>query len=547
MKRLRHHPIRLGLLMLLAVGQLAFASDDPKPAAKAAWQWQKTPAPLALVANGLWWESFHVDAALDKAGTRQRKEFKNLSQYSVIVLVNAQVFRLPKGAVDEIREFVNQGGGLVVLGGLCAYNNGGYAGTALEEILPVSLKESYIDFYITAANGAKLTKGEQADWPLRIDFLAGPTAWYFHTLQPKAGAKVQVKVGNQPALVSGTFGQGRVVACALAVNGNPTAGVTPFWEWKDWPALLGRAIDCAAGARPAGVAADPALKPLTVAELQLPFPKALAKRAAAVPDEPTATALFNLAVPGSNAPAKCSLAAVLPAILPYAKAGWAARLTNLTAAANGNIETRKAALTLLGACHDPTAVALLTKALADKKTELAAVDGLGWLGQADAISVLENRFAEALKSAQLPDGPDRWEPLAFADASPLAAHAAIALYRLGEPEAVARLCSLFRDINLYDQILWNGAYRSTPARLRAEILDQSWEFIMDNVVPIPAVQGAAFVQSAATVEDPVVIEFLAGALEKSAGNLPKADWKSLVKAKSGIIVKMSKAINDSNK
>ena len=531
--------------LLWAAGWLpVLAADSPPPAQ---WQWQKTPAPLALVANGIWYESFHVDAALDRAGARQRTEFTNLAQYSVLVLVNAQVFRLPKGAVDEIREFVNRGGGLVVLGGLSAYDNGGYAGTPLEEILPVKIQESYIDFYITAANGAKLTKSELADWPLRLDFSAGPTAWYFHTLQPKAGAKVQVKVGNQPAIISGAYGQGRVVACALAVNCDPPAGVTAFWDWKDWPALLGQAIEWAAGARPAGGAVEPAHPPLTLTELQPQLPKDLAKRATVVPDEPTALALFELAVPESPGKPKCGLAAVLPAVLPYARLEWATRLTNLTAQTAGNIENRKAALTLLGACRAPDAAASLMKAVADKSTELAAMDGLGWLGQPGTIPVLKKRFDEALNPARLPDGPDRWEPLLFADASLVAAHAAIALYRLGDPEAVARLSGLFRDVNLYAQILWNGSYRSTPAHQRAEILDQAWEFMMDNVAPIPASQGAAFVKFAAAAEDLAVIEFLATALEKSAGHLPKADWKSLANAKSGVIAKMSQAVGGEKK
>ena len=546
MKRRGPFILVLGLLVL-AAGPFTGFTAEPTPPAKAPWQWQKTPVPLGLVANGIWWESFHVDAALDKAGTRQATDFKNLAQYSVIVLANAQVFRLPKGAPEEIREFVSQGGGLVVLGGLCAYYNGAYNDTPLEEILPVSLKESYIDFYITAENGAKLTRAESADWPLRLDFAAGPTAWYFQTLPPKAGAKVQVKVGNQPAFVSGTYGKGRVVACALAVNGDPPAGVIPFWEWKDWPAMLGQAIEWAGGARPAGVPAEPALKPLTVEELQPALPKDFAKRAAVVPDEKTALALFELAVPASNTTAKCSLAAVVPALLPYAKPEWAARLTSLIAPANGNLETRKAALTLFGACHGPNAATVLTQALADKKTELAAVDGLGWLGQADAIPVLKTRFDDALKPAQLPDGPDRFEPLQFADASPLAAHAAIALVRVGDPEAIARLCHYFNNMNLFEQVLWNDSYRSTPAHRRAEILDQAWEYIDANSAPIPAAQGAAFVKYAATATDPFIVEFLASMLEKSGTKLPKADWKSLATAKSGIIVKMSKAVSSAGR
>jgi hypothetical protein len=458
-------------------------------------------------------------------------------------MVNAGVMRLPKGALDQLREFVNQGGGLVVLGGYATYDNGGFGGTPLEEMLPVSLKGSYLELYITAEKGAKLSKGEQADWPMRYDFSANPIAYYYHILTPKPGAKIQVKVGNQAALVSGTFGKGRVVACALTVNGNPPAGVTPFWEWKDWPAMLAQAVEWAEGARPPGVPAEPAIKPLTVAELQPVLPKDFAKRAAVVPDQKTAAAMFELAAPGPGGKAICGLDVVLPAILPYANADWPVRLTNLTAQSNANLATRQAALTLLGACRAPSAYAVLTKAFDDKKTETAAIDGLGWLGNPEAIPILKSRYEETLKPTRLPDGPDRWDPLPFADASPLAAHLAIALYRLGDPDAIARLADLYRVITLHQQVLWNDSYRSTPARLRAQTLDIAWEFIEANDAPIPPAQGNAFVKYAATVDDPVGVELLAGILEKSTGKLPGADWKSLAKAQSGIIAKMSQALS----
>lgn len=526
------------LTWLLVVGfaQAAMAGD---------WQWEKTRVPMALVIKGIWWESFQVDQALDKAGYRQEYEIKDLSHYSVIVLANAPTSRFPKGLLDKLNDFVSHGGGLVVLGGLCAYDNGGYGESPLAEILPADLKQSYIEFYVTAEKGAKLTRAGKADWSMPYDFKSGPAAYYFHTLIPKSGATVQVNVGDQPALISGTFGKGRVVACALSVNGNPPPNAVAFWKWNDWPALLAQAVAWAGDARPAGVTIEPktALQPLTVEELQAPaLPKDFAKRAVAHPDEKIARLLFDLAVPETNK-AKCNLDAVVTAILPYAKPEWGPRVKPLAAESNPNLEVRKAALTLLGACHEPSAASLLAKAFNDKKTELAAMDGFGWLGSADAIPVLKDRFEEALKPARVADGPDRWEPLVFADATPVAAHAALALYRLGDADAVARLSALFRNVNLYDRICWNASLRSTPSRVHAQLLDQVWELIMDNAAPIPATAGPAFVKYAATASDPAEVEFLADALDKSAGHLPKADWKNLASAKSGIIAKMSKAVS----
>ncbi|MBI2194734.1 MAG: hypothetical protein HYU36_22365 [Planctomycetes bacterium] len=550
------------LLAALAIGwpSLSLAQQAVPPASE--WQWEKTIVPLALVMPGLWGETFQIDKALDKVGYRQRGDLKDLARYTVIVLVNVPVVRFPEGSINDLREFVSQGGGLVVLGGLSSYANGGYPGTPLDEILPVSLKESYIDHFPSAEKGAKLGPAESADWPLNFDFRAGPTAYYFHTLIPKDGARVQVKVGDLPALVSGSFGNGRVVACALTANGNPEAGVLPFWDWKDWPALLGQALDWAGGARPAGNAAaqdrESGPKPLTEEELDslemdlTDMPVDFVARAMATPDERAANVLFDLAAPAEGEEAKYTLDTTLTALLPYSRPAWGEKLKALADDVNPNIKTRQAALVLMGASRSPLAYPALTKALKDDRVDLAAMDGLGLLGNKDGIPLLRRRFEEVLTPARLPEGPDRWKPAEYAEASRPAAHAAIALYRLGDPEGVTRLCEFAANLSLYRRILWNAAKRwprdpQGQAILkgiidRAEMLQEAWDFLVGGAGPIPASQGEAFVKYAAAADDPVVIEFLALAMEKSVGSPAKADWQSLSAAKSGILARMARAM-----
>ena len=537
-------------------------AEEPAPAASD-WQWQKTTVPLALVVDGLWGEYFRVDEALDRVGFRRRDGLRDLPKQTVIILVNAPATGFPKGAMEGIREFVRHGGGLVVLGGLCAYSNAGYPGTPLEEVLPVSIEQSYCGFlFPTAEKGVKLAPAQGADWPMDFDFQSGPTAYFFHTLIPKKDAKVQTMVGDGPALITGSFGKGRVVACALAVNGNPDPGVLPFWDWKDWPKLLSRAVEWAGGARPTGVAVAQAgasgPKPLTEDELEsleldlTELPENFVARAMATPDERAAAVLLDFAAPAEGEEAKCALDTVLSALLPYARPEWGEKLTALAADLNPNIKTRQAALTLMGASRSPLAYPILTKALEGERTELAAIDGLGLLGNKNAIPLLRNRFEEVLASAKLPDGPDRWKPVEFTTASLPAAHAAIALYRLGDPEGVAKLCWFAVNLNLYRRIMWNSTKRwprdpvgqqiKKALISRAYTLQEAWDFLVSNAGPIPALQGEAFVKTAATTDDPVVVELLAGALEKSAGALPKAEWQPLANAKSGIIARMAKVL-----
>jgi len=536
------------------------AAEEP---ATPAWRWQKTTVPLGLVVDGLWGEYFRVNEALDTAGFRRRDALRNLPKHTVIVLINTSAMYLPKGAAESIREFVSHGGGLVVLGGLCAYSNGAYGGTPLEEALPVSIGQSYCGhLFPTAVKGAKLAPVPDGDWLDGLNLQSGPTAYFFHKLIPKKGSKVQALVGEEPALVTGTLGKGRVVACALATNGNPDAGVLPFWDWKDWPKLLSRAIEWAGATRPTGKAAPKATaggpKPLAEDELEsleldlTDLPENFVARAMATPDERAAAVLLDFAAPAEGEEPKCALDTVLTALLPYARPEWEERLVTLAADMNPNIKSRRAALILMAASRGPLAYPILTKALGAERTALAAMDGLGLLGNRKAIPLLRRRFEEVLALAKLPDGPDRFKPVEFTAASQPATHAAIALYRLGDPEGVGRLCSFAVNLSLYRRIMWNATKRwprdpQGQAILKgivdsAHTIQAAWDFLVSNAGPIPASQAKSFVKYAATARDPVVVELLAGAMESSADKLPKADRQTLSAAKSGIIARMSKAV-----
>lgn len=61
-----------------------------------------------------------------------------LSTYSVVILNNIPLTGLPVGAA-VIREYVEKGGGLIMLGGAKSFGLGGYIGSPIEELLPVKL------------------------------------------------------------------------------------------------------------------------------------------------------------------------------------------------------------------------------------------------------------------------------------------------------------------------------------------------------------------------------------------------------------------------
>lgn len=66
-----------------------------------------------------------------------------------------------------------------------------------------------------------------------------PRVYSYYKVKPKPGAKVLLVAGdNEPILIVGTFGKGRVAVFTATCRGYPKEGQTPYWRWDGWPALL---------------------------------------------------------------------------------------------------------------------------------------------------------------------------------------------------------------------------------------------------------------------------------------------------------------------
>ena len=73
---------------------------------------------------------------------------KTLPQFDLFILENfsAARFRLPPSHLEALKRFVAAGGALLVKGGENAFSAGGYKGSPLEEVLPVTLSSRSPDF-----------------------------------------------------------------------------------------------------------------------------------------------------------------------------------------------------------------------------------------------------------------------------------------------------------------------------------------------------------------------------------------------------------------
>jgi uncharacterized membrane protein len=172
------------------------------------------------------------------------KTYEQLCAYKVVVLLNADAtwFGVPGRAA--LHDFVNAGGGLLVLGGNSTLGQGNFANTFLEDMLPVTVAAGR-DLEFTAkplalrpaASGLARALPAQ-EW--KSDSAGDPPAclYWRHLVHPKPTAEVQLYAGDVPVLLTGTYGRGRVAVFTGTVLGVPAGQEQPFWQWKGWPLLL---------------------------------------------------------------------------------------------------------------------------------------------------------------------------------------------------------------------------------------------------------------------------------------------------------------------
>jgi uncharacterized membrane protein len=172
-----------------------------------------------------------------------------LSEYDVVVLsdIGYNTLAIPPetfsggtrrpNRLELIEEFVRQGGGLLMIGGYLSFQGingrGNYAGTPIEEALPVTLQRH--DDRVERSNGVypeviddthPVTVDIDGDWP---DFLG------YNRFEADSDATELVRIDEDPLLVVGEHDEGR--SAAFASDCAPHWGPTEFVEWDHYPTL----------------------------------------------------------------------------------------------------------------------------------------------------------------------------------------------------------------------------------------------------------------------------------------------------------------------
>ena len=149
--------------------------------------------------------------------------------------------------LHAIRDYVAAGGGFVMVGGYLTFQGieakGQYAGTAIEEALPVTL--FHRDDRVECPQGVlpKVVAGDHA-------IVAGldeawPALLGYNQITAKPGANVVATVGADPLIVAGGFGKGRSVA--FASDCGPHWAPPPFVDWSGYGRLWSQMVGWAAG------------------------------------------------------------------------------------------------------------------------------------------------------------------------------------------------------------------------------------------------------------------------------------------------------------
>ncbi len=185
-----------------------------------------------LVIRGLFTKYYGLDAF---PGATQAyavpKTYAELYAFDAVVLANVDFSTSAYPVRRLLKDYVEDGGRLVLLGGNRALGEGGLKGTYLETMAPFVLKGAGE----VAPCTPPVLLGSKAGTPDATK----PTLFWRHDVTLKPGATAVAFAGAQPIAARIKFGNGLVTVFAGTVLGE---GANPFWTTAWWTKLLGALI-----------------------------------------------------------------------------------------------------------------------------------------------------------------------------------------------------------------------------------------------------------------------------------------------------------------
>lgn len=460
-----------GLLLGCLVLSVARARADSAPPQVWAFPPQQPLRVLAL--RGLWFNDYGTDRALARLGGARVTDCwhrpdnlrfypstpEALLRHHIVIIGNINAAAIGADRMNLLRDYVRHGGALLILGG--NYGCADYHNTPLEEVAPATFPEK--TSLVNEAVGLPL-----APLPGASKTTAAPNAqprvYWYHNVTPKPGAKTIATAGGHPLLLTGNYGAGRVALFAGTLLGDPPAGQLPFWKWDGWPLLLAEVLTWLKEPTAHSDAKQQAELRATFAQrLEAAHGKPAVEAAllrdfaGLCGDRATAVALLEAANGGMADLSAEAAAALMDGVRPWVDGGCAPVAQAMIA--SGLPHKAGLGLRLLGLAKADNARAILEKALESGELDnepgedllaapdtagemgpeqrmlairLAAIEGLGNLGSADAIPAL--RAAQKRYYVKEPPRGGESAPLVKPETM-LYEEAVLAALRCGDVEA----------------------------------------------------------------------------------------------------------------
>ncbi len=161
-------------------------------------------------------------------------EAGKLFAYDAVVLANFDFAFTRWQQRRLLRDFVQAGGRLVILGGISTLGQGAMKNTYLEEMLPVTLMG---DSEVAPCATPVLLGGKPGK-----AYDDRPALFWLHKVTFLPKTEVIAYAGTAPVAGFQAFGKGQVGVFSGTVLGESVAGAKPFWETESWEKLLNRMV-----------------------------------------------------------------------------------------------------------------------------------------------------------------------------------------------------------------------------------------------------------------------------------------------------------------
>ena len=165
--------------------------------------------------------------------------YEELFAYNTVVLSDVNYKAIGDIGFEMLCDYVEHGGNLLVTGGPYALGNGEFEGTRFLDVLPVTLSSAFDLKWAGKGKSRPLTAArDDSQLLIGVSFTQKPRVFWHHCVTPKEGSEVVLKAGEQPALILGRYGKGKVAVLTLSPTGKANEGEVAWWAWEGWPMIV---------------------------------------------------------------------------------------------------------------------------------------------------------------------------------------------------------------------------------------------------------------------------------------------------------------------